>query len=204
MKLIEWKVVTGCERLTPGCDNCPTYWEYEKNGWDYTPAIQPVHMNEPLDNQEPSTYLVASGSDLFHESVPVEFIQAVFTRMRQANWHDFEVLTKRAERLERLSDAKLLWPNNVRAVVAVEEAKYKWRIDCLRTVKAHRFVSFGPMTGRIGKVDLTGIEGAGVVVEDWGPDPRPIKPEWIEEINMQCEEQGVLLATNKWVVGEEV
>jgi len=203
MKLIEWKVVTGCERLTPGCDNCPTYWEAQREGFDYTPAIQPVYLNDPLRNHEASVYLVASGSDLFHESVPLEFIQVVFHKIMEAGQHQFEIVTKRAERLEMLGPY-LPWPDNLITGVAVEESRYKWRIDCLRNIPGRKFVSFGPMTGRIGEVDLTGIEGAGVVVEDWGPAPRSVEPEWIEEINMQCEEQGVLLATNKWVVGEEV
>lgn len=202
MKLIEWKVVTGCERITPGCDNCPTYWEAEKNGWDYSPATQPAFLNDPLYNKMPSAYMVASGSDLFHESVPVEFIQAVFHAMTKASHHHFEVLTKRAERMEMVSNRYINWPANAVAGVGVEETRYKWRIDCLRNINARRMVSFGPMTGRVGKVDLTGIEGAGVVVETWGPNPRPVKQKWINEVNMQCKKQGVVMLGDSWLAQE--
>jgi len=72
MKLIEWKVVTGCERITPGCDNCPTYWEAEKNGWDYSPATQPAFLNDPLYNKMPSAYMVASGTQTRVRSINAE------------------------------------------------------------------------------------------------------------------------------------
>ena len=143
--------------------------------------------------------MVATGSDLFHEAVTVNFIQDAFKIMRQADWHQFQVVTKRAERLEAVSNRYLDWPSNVFAGIGLEEGRYKWRIDCLRNVDAFRFISFGPMTGAMGKLDLTGIHQAGVVVEHWGPNPREILPEWIDEIHQQCEEQGVTILNKHWL-----
>ena len=204
MKTIPWNVVTGCERLTPGCDNCPTYWEYKSKGKDYSPVMHPNTLSEPVRNPDPSTYIVASGSDLFHDAVSPEFIQGVFNVMLTAYWHRFEVITKRAERMEMLSK-KLEWPPNAIAGVAVEEAKYNFRIDCLRNVPAYyRMVSFGPMTGRIGNVNLKDIHVAGTVIETWGPNPREVERDWIEEINTQCLEQGVHLANESWLAQEAV
>ena len=109
--------------------------------------------------------------------------------------------TRRAERLEAASKY-LQWPVNSIAGIALEEGKYKWRIDCLRNVDATRIISFGPMTGAMGKLDLAGIHQAGVVVEHWGPNPREILPEWIDEIHQQCEEQGVTILNKHWLSQE--
>jgi protein gp37 len=202
MKTIPWNVVTGCERLTPGCDNCPTYWEYKAKGKDYSPKEHPEILSEPVRNPEQSIYVVAPGSDLFHESVSVDHIKGVFNVMLTAYWHQFEIITKRAERMEMFSNRYIQWPNNVVAGVAVEEAKYKWRIDCLRNIRANRMVSFGPITGRIGKVNLKSIHIAGAVIETWGPKPRPVKQKWIDEIHKQCREQGVLVSEESWLAKE--
>ena len=188
--MIPWKVVTGCERLTPGCDNCPTYWEYKAENRDYHPQFNPGRLQDPLLNMEPSVYLVAAGSDMFPEAIRLEEIQKIFKVMQEATWHQFEVGTKRIERMQVISERHLTWANNMVALVPVESARYRWRIDTLRDIDARRMVSFGPMVGRVGEVDLTGIETAGVVVEHWGK-PRPVDPEWVDELHEQCEEQGV-------------
>lgn len=198
MKIKTWNIVSGCERLTPGCDNCPTYWEYKEKGWNYHPKEHEDRLIEPLANLTPSVYMVATGSDLFHEAVSMKFINDAFDVMRRADWHQFQIVTKRAERLEAVS-RDLQWPANSIAGIALEEGKYKWRIDCLRNVDATRIISFGPMTGAMGKLDLSGIHQAGVVVEHWGPNPREILPEWIDEIHQQCEEQGVTILNKHWL-----
>ena len=199
---LPWPVVTGCERLTPGCDNCPTYWEYKKNGLDYSPVAHTDALYIPYSNQYTGTYEVAPGSDLFHESIPVEFIQLVFKMMKMCPWHQFEVVTKRAERMEMVSNKFIEWPDNVLAGVAVEEERYVWRIDCLRRIAARRMVSFGPIVNRIGKVNLSGISRARVVPESWGPKPRKCKESWISEIKTQCEDQGTLFVNNIWICKE--
>jgi len=202
MKIVPWEVVIGCERISPGCDNCPTYWEFKKEGWDYHPSAQLINLREPLRKDEPTCFIVASGSDLFHESISTEFIQTVFEIIKDAEplGHQFEVITKRAERMEMVSNRFLEWPDNAIAGVAVEESRYKWRIDCLRNIKARRFVSFGPLTGRIGKVNLQGIEVAGAVPETWGSHPRPTDPKWIDEIELQCKKQGVAISQQHFLI----
>ena len=197
-----WNIVSGCERISPGCDNCPTYWEYHEKGLNFHPKERRDRLYDPLKNLTPSVYMVAAGSDLFHEAVTVNFIQDAFKIMRQADWHQFQVVTKRAERLEAVSNRYLDWPSNVFAGIGLEEGRYKWRIDCLRNVDALRFISFGPMTGAMGKLDLSGIHQAGVVVEHWGPNPRDVLPEWIDEIHQQCEEQGVTILNKHWLSKE--
>tara|TARA_R110000787_G_scaffold26797_4_gene74742 strand:- start:69 stop:689 length:621 start_codon:yes stop_codon:yes gene_type:complete len=198
MHTIEWKITTGCERLSPGCDNCPTYWQAKKENKEYEAKFNPSVLIAPLMNNVPSLYLVSSGSDLFHGAITADQILKVFEVMTDARQHKFEIVTKRAERLESIAERviKSSWGNNITVGVAVEEAKYNWRIDSLRKVKARRMVSFGPMVGRIGPVNLEGIESVGVVVEHWGPNPREVDPKWIEEIQEQCESQGVKFLDN--------
>ena len=202
MKIVPWEVVIGCERISLGCDNCPTYWEFKKEGWDYHPSAQLINLREPLRKDEPTCFIVASGSDLFHESISTEFIQTVFEIMKDAEpfGHQFEVVTKRAERMEMVSNRFLEWPDNAIAGVAVEEGRYNWRIDCLRNINARRLVSFGPLTGRIGKVNLKGIEVAGAVPETWGSHPRPTDPKWIDEIELQCKKQGVAISQQHFLI----
>ena len=202
MNIVPWNVVSGCERITPGCDNCPTYWEYKKKDWDYHPKSHAEVLSQPSEIQEPSAFIVAAGSDLFHESVRLEFIEQVFQVMREHPHHYFEVGTKRIERMAVLSGRHLEWPDNAFAITAVEEAKYKWRIDILREIEARRMVSFGPMTGRVGKVNLSGIKIAAGVVEHWGPYPRAVKQKWVEEIYMQCKKQNVKISQMEWVCKE--
>jgi len=202
MEAINWEVVTGCERLTPGCDNCPTYWNHKKLGLDYHPQTHSEALRDPLANKVSSLYLVAAGSDLFHEAVRTEFILEVFRVMHLAYWHHFEVGSKRIERMATLSDRSLIWRENMLAFTGVESAEYKWRIDVLRKIEARRMVSFGPMVGRVGEVNLEGIEVAGAVVEDYGPKPRPIPDEWVEHLRIQAEVQNVRWSTTRWQAKE--
>lgn len=201
MNVQTWSVVSGCERLTPGCDNCPSYWEYQEKGWDYHPVTHLNQLAVPLMNKTSTAYMVAAGSDLFHEAVRVEFIQDVFDVMQKSNWHHFEIITKRVERMEALSARSLQWPDNAIAGIAVEEARYKWRIDCLQNIQAKKMVSFGPMTGAMGELNVKGIDFAGVVVEHWGK-PRRVEQEWVDDIHTQCEAQGVTIVKQHWLFKE--
>jgi protein gp37 len=198
-----WNIIDGCERLSPGCDNCPTFWEAQQANIDYHPVVRRDQVGVPLGITLPTSLLVAAGSDLFHEAIRVEFIQEVFEVMKQADWHQFEVMTKRVERMESLSTRGLIeWPKNVIAGAAVEESRYKWRVEALQNIKARRMVMFGPITGAIGKVNLDGIESAGVVVENWGPYPRSADPMWLDEIVDQITEQNVNLLKAYWLCEE--
>lgn len=193
MKIYNWEIVTGCERLTEGCDSCPSYWEYLKDERDYHPFFHEERLFEPSKNLHPSKYVVALGSDLFHESVREEEIMKVIQIMRTCEHHWFEVTTKRAERMYCvMKGARFQFPKNVSLAVSVESGEYKWRIDYLRKTRATtKAVSFVPLLGPIGEVDLDGIGVVGVQAETWGFE-REMKSDWVEEIERQCKEQRVL------------
>jgi len=197
-----WYIVTGCERLSPGCDNCPTYWDYYHRGLDYHPIFHKERIMHPYKFWDGTTVIVAPGSDLIHEAITEKQIRGVVNVMKHNPEVFFEVGTKRAERLVALG---IKWPDNVTVGVAVEEARYKWRIDALRDVDVqHKMVSFGPLTGPVGEIDMCNISMAGVVVETWGPNPRPVKQEWIDEIRDQCLDWPVRFVDQHWVAKETV
>jgi len=128
---------------------------------------------------------VNSMSDLFHDKVPEAFIRLVFDVMRRASWHTFQVLTKRAERMETLG-RKLDWPPNVWMGVSVEAPKYLYRLDHLRRTPARvRFISFEPLLEALGEIDLRGIDWV-IVGGESGPRSRPMDSAWVTEIRDQC------------------
>ena len=138
-----WNPVTGCTKVSPGCKFC--YAEVMarrlkgmgqnnyRNGFE--PTLQPHMLERPFLRKKPQIVFVNSMSDLFHEQVPVSYIQDVFDVMRRAHWHQFQVLTKRAERLESISP-QIEWPANVWMGVSVESEGYQWRVDHLRSTGA--------------------------------------------------------------------
>ncbi|MBN1423038.1 phage Gp37/Gp68 family protein [Candidatus Fermentibacteria bacterium] len=200
-----WNPVTGCSKVSPGCQNC--YAErmalrlqamgqanYAK-GFEVT--CHPQALQLPLSWKRPQTVSVNSMSDLFHEEVPDEFIRDVFAVMREASWHTFQVLTKRAERLESLG-ARLDWPQNVWMGVSVETRDYLPRLDCLRKALAHvRFVSFEPLLEDLGYVDLDGIDWV-IVGGESGPAARPMLEEWVAHIRDQCRATGISFFFKQW------
>ncbi|MBI3976991.1 MAG: phage Gp37/Gp68 family protein [Chloroflexi bacterium] len=192
-----WNPVTGCTKVSPGCKHCyaerlarrlqamgnPRY----AHGFKLTLHEDLVDL--PLRWQRPRTIFVNSMSDLFHESLPISFIQAVFSTMQLAHWHTFQILTKRAERLAELAP-DLLWPTNVWMGVSIERQDYAWRADCLRRVPASvRFLSCEPLLGPL-HLDLTGIHWV-IVGGESGPDARPMGLDWARSIRDQCETLGV-------------
>ena len=200
-----WNPVTGCTKAGPGCLNCyaermakrlqamgqPNY----RDGFRVT--LHPATLDAPLFWTRPQLIFVNSMSDLFHEDVPFDFIQKVFAVMVRARQHSFQVLTKRAERLEELA-RKLPWPSNVWIGVSVESADYTYRIDHLRRVPAAtRFVSFEPLLADVGELDLTDIHWA-IVGGESGPGARPMQPKWALAIRDQCVEQSVPFFFKQW------
>ena len=188
-----WNPLTGCNKVSPGCKNC--YAERMakrlkamgqskyRNGFALT--LHEDSLEEPLKWAKPQMIFVNSMSDLFHKDVPLEFIQEVFDVMRRAHWHVFQVLTKRAERLQDL-DAYLDWPENVWMGVSVENSDYVSRIDCLRQTHAKtKFLSLEPLLGAIPGMNLTHIHWA-IVGGESGPNSRPIESEWVTDIRDQC------------------
>jgi protein gp37 len=124
-------------------------------------------------------------SDLFHKDAPEEFILRVFDVMRQASWHVFQVLTKRSERLLKLSP-KIDWPGNVWMGVSVERADYTFRIDELRRTEANvRFLSLEPLLGPLEGLGLDGIHWV-IVGGESGPGARPLQKSWVTDIRDQC------------------
>jgi protein gp37 len=188
-----WNPLTGCTKISPGCKHCyadrlanrlramgnPRY----QAGFELT--LHHDLVAEPLRWSKPRMIFVNSMSDLFQVGVPFEFIARVFQVMGEADWHRFQVLTKRADRLHRLS-ARLRWPPNVWMGVSVESARYAERIDHLRGTGARvKFLSLEPLLGPLSSLDLRGIDWV-IVGGESGPGARPMDAGWVTEIRDQC------------------
>jgi protein gp37 len=188
-----WNPITGCTKISPGCAHCyaerlarrlkamgqPNY----ANGFELTLHEHVVDM--PLRWRRPQIIFVNSMSDLFHKSVPFEFIEKVFEVMCRAAQHRFQVLTKRSQRLMELN-ARLPWTSNVWMGVSVENADYTHRIDHLRGTQADvKFVSMEPLLGPLPELDLEGIDWV-IVGGESGPKARPMDPAWVRDIRDQC------------------
>ncbi len=193
-----WNPVTGCTKISPGCVNCyaermalrlqamgqPNY----DNG--FALKLQPHMLEYPLRWRKPKRIFVNSMSDLFHEDVPEEYVLRVFDVMRRAHWHQFQILTKRADRLAEI-DERLDWPENVWMGVSVENQKYCSRIAYLRGTRAVvKFLSIEPLLGPISSLDLEGIDWV-IVGGESGPGARPMRPEWVQETLQCCRDQVV-------------
>lgn len=140
---------------------------------------------------------VNSMSDLFHEKVPLTFIQRVFQTMEKAAWHTFQILTKRSERLTEVAP-DLNWPPNVWMGVSIESTKYLWRVEHLRKVPAAvRFLSLEPLLGPLGLIDLSGIHWV-IVGGESGPGARAVEPAWVRAICRQCCQEGVPFFFKQW------
>jgi len=211
-----WNPLRGCSRVSPGCQHCyaermahrfsgPGY-PYEgltrvgKGGeprWTGKIVTVEEALAEPLRWKRPRMVFVNSMSDLFHERAPVEFIQRVFTVMKRASWHTFQVLTKRPERCLELAHV-LPWPGNVWMGTSVESAEYAGRIDVLRRVPAAvRFLSIEPLLGRLPRLELAGIHWV-IVGGESGPGARAMDPEWVREIRQACVEARVPFFFKQW------
>ncbi|MBI2436069.1 MAG: phage Gp37/Gp68 family protein [Candidatus Hydrogenedentes bacterium] len=200
-----WNPLTGCTKISPGCKHC--YAERMakrlqamgsanyRDGFKLTLHRHALEL--PLSWKKPQTIFVISMSDLFHKDVPPEIVQEIFRVMNLAHWHRFQVLTKRAERLEELS-SDLLWTSNIWMGVSVESKKYDFRIDHLRRTKARiKFLSLEPLLGPLPELDLNGIDWA-IVGGESGPQARPVKEEWVLDIRDQCQRAGVAFFFKQW------
>jgi len=200
-----WNPVTGCSKISAGCLNCyaermakrlqamgqPNY----RNGFEVSCHEQA--LERPLNWQKPQTIFVNSMSDMFHESIPVEFIHKMFDVMQRADWHRFQILTKRAERMGELSK-QLPWEENIWMGVTVENKDYLQRVEELRQTGAQiKFLSFEPLLGPIPWIDLSGIDWV-IVGGESGPGARPVQKEWVLDIQRQCHTQGVPFFFKQW------
>jgi protein gp37 len=200
-----WNPVTGCTKVSPGCDHCyaESFAErfrgiprhpYEQ-GFDL--RLWPERLEIPLHWRRPRRIFVNSMSDLFHRDVPTEFIAQVFETMVRAHWHIFQVLTKRSRRVVQLAP-KLPWADHVWMGVSVESDAYAWRVDQLREVPAQvRFISAEPLLGPLDSVSLAGIQWV-ITGGESGPGFRPCKPEWVRNLRDRCLEEGIAYFHKQW------
>ncbi len=200
-----WNPLTGCTKISPGCKHCYAErmskrlkamgQEKYKNGFQLT--LHEDVLNDPLVWKKPQMIFVNSMSDLFHEDVPVDFILRTFSVMKEANWHTFQVLTKRAERLLEI-DPFIDWPENVWMGVSVENQEYTFRIDCLRKTKAQtKFLSLEPLLGSIPNLDLENIQWV-IVGGESGPKARHVDQIWVTNIRDQCLSDNVPFFFKQW------
>jgi len=165
------------------------------NGFELT--LQPHMLQVPFRWKTPQIIFVNSMSDLFHKSVPTDYVRQVFDVMVDANWHNYQVLTKRSERLAQLSP-RLPWQPHIWMGVSVENANYAFRIDHLRRTGAHvKFLSLEPLLGMLPDLNLQGMDWV-IVGGESGPGARVMKKEWVLDIRDQCLEANVPFFFKQW------
>ena len=200
-----WNPATGCTKISPGCKHCyaerlsrrlkmmgqPNY----ANGFKL--SLHESALALPLKWKRPQTIFVNSMSDLFHKNIPIAFIQRVFEVMRKANWHQYQILTKRSDRLLEL-DGELKWEPHIWMGVSVENEDYVYRIDDLRETNAKiKFLSLEPLLGPLPNLNLEGIDWV-IVGGESGPKARPMDPKWAVDIRNQCRQARVPFFFKQW------
>ncbi len=204
-----WNPVTGCTKISAGCDNCYASRLSERfrgvaghpfeTGFDLT--LRPERIGQPLMWRRPRMVFVNSMSDLFHKNIPKEFISRVFGTMERANWHTFQVLTKRSSLMRDFLQSRYgshQVPRHVWFGVSVEDHSKKSRIRHLQdSPLGVRFLSIEPLIGPMGKLDLTGIDWV-IVGGESGPGARPMMSEWVREVRDQCRASGVAFFFKQW------
>lgn len=204
-----WNPMTGCTKVSAGCDNCyaERFAERFRNvpghpfatGFDLT--LRWERLDQPLLWRRSRMIFVNSMSDLFHKDVPRNFVDRVFDTMERATWHTFQVLTKRSSRMrnylrDRYGNGR--GPKHIWCGVSVEDRRAKSRIAHLQAAPAGlRFLSIEPLIGAIGEIDLKGIDWV-IVGGESGPSARLMHPDWARHIRQQCEEQGAAFFFKQW------
>lgn len=202
-----WNPVTGCTKISTGCRYCYAevmsrrlkamgHKKYENN---FKLTLHPDSLNEPYKWKKAKVVFVNSMSDLFHQNVPVEFIQKVFDVMNDNPQHLFQVLTKRAERLLDLDRKGLLdWGHNIWMGVSVEDQSVVNRIDFLRDTAARvKFLSCEPLIGALPDMNLKNIDWV-IVGGESGRITRPMEPDWVIDIMEQCKKSKVKFFFKQW------
>ena len=200
-----WNPVTGCSKISPGCKFC--YAERlarrlqamgqknYRNGFEVT--LQPHMLEHPLQWRQPRRVFVNSMSDLFHPAVPADYVNRAFDVMRRAHWHQYQLLTKRSDRLLAL-DPVLNWQPQIWMGVSIENEDYLYRIEHLRRTGAHiKFLSIEPLLGPLRKLNLRGIDWV-IVGGESGPGARPMDSAWVREIRALCTRAGVPFFFKQW------
>lgn len=204
-----WNPVTGCTKIGPGCDHCyaerfAERWRGVK-GHSYEQGFElrlwPARLSQPARWKKPRMIFVNSMSDLFHKNIPKDYIDAVFDAMEAANWHVYQVLTKRSSLMRNYVRRRYNGgpvPSHIWLGVSVEDAAHKGRIEHLQQIKSDaRFISFEPLLGPIGKVDLSGIAWA-IVGGESGPGARPMEAAWATQMRLACEVYNVAFFFKQW------
>ncbi len=209
-----WNPTTGCDRVSPGCDNCYALAmakrlqamgaeKYQRDGDPRTSGpgfgltLHPGTLNIPRAWRKPRAVFVDSMSDLFHKDVPPDYIRRVFATIADTPRHQYQLLTKRSHRLARLAPT-LNWPANLWMGVSVETARYKHRIDHLRTVNAAiRFISAEPLLGPLPDLDLNGIHWI-IAGGESGPRARPMQPGWATDLRDQAAANRIPFFFKQW------
>lgn len=211
---VTWNPTTGCDKTSPGCDNCYALTlakrlramgqaKYQNDGDQRTSGpgfaltLHEDTLAAPYRWKSPRLIFVNSMSDLFHPDVPLDFIKRVFTVMAETPQHTYQVLTKRSKRLAAIA-GDLDWPSNVWMGVSVETERYAFRLDHLRSVDAAvRFVSAEPLLGPLPDLDLTSIDWL-IAGGESGPNARPMDEEWVRDLRDQCGAAGVSFFFKQW------
>jgi protein gp37 len=200
-----WNPLTGCTKISPGCKHCYAERMAKRlqamgqcNYRDgFRLSLHEHVLETPLHWKQPQMIFVNSMSDLFHEEVPVAFIQKVFSIMRQAYWHTFQVLTKRSARLLEL-DSQIAWPGNVWIGVSVENDDYIFRINHLcQTHALTKFLSLEPLLGPLPNLPLNSIDWV-IVGGESGPGSRPMDLSWVLDIRDQCHVSSTPFFFKQW------
>ncbi|QCR23772.1 DUF5131 family protein [Pontibacter sp. SGAir0037] len=200
-----WNPTTGCTKVSQGCKFCYAEVMHKRlqamgiqkysNGFR-TVTTHPEVLNHPR-KWKPSIIFVNSMSDLFHEEIPFDFVQQVFKVMNECPQHTFQVLTKRAERLEELAPL-LTWTPNIWMGVSVEDGSVTDRINHLRRTGAVvKFLSLEPLIGPLPSLNLNSIDWV-IVGGESGRNPRPMKAEWVVDIQQQCDVARVAFFFKQW------
>jgi protein gp37 len=200
-----WNPVTGCSKISAGCVNCyaermarrlravgvPNY----ANGFEVT--LHEELLMLPLKWHKPKIIFVNSMSDLFHEKIPDDFILRIFDIMNRASWHRFQILTKRSDRLSRMSPG-LPWADNIWMGVTVEDRKCAFRIEHLRKTRASiKFISMEPLLEPVEELDLIGIDWV-IVGGESGPGARPLNENWVMDIKGKCQTLNIPFFFKQW------
>lgn len=200
-----WNPITGCTKISAGCKNCyaermalrlqAMNQQNYVNGFKLT--LHEKSLQLPLSWKKPQTIFVNSMSDLFHEDVPLDFIERIFDVMHRACWHQYQILTKRSHRLFELN-SYLYWTDNIWMGVSVENSKNLYRIDHLRqTGSKVKFLSLEPLLGPLHNMNLSGIDWV-IVGGESGPGARPIDKSWVMDIRDQCIQANVAFFFKQW------
>jgi protein gp37 len=211
---VTWNPTTGCDRITPGCDNCYALSlskrlkamgsdKYQNDGNPVTSGpgfavtLHEAALVQPYRWSGRRVVFVNSMSDLFHAKVPLDFVKRVFDVIADTPQHTYQVLTKRSSRLRKLAD-KLDWPSNLWMGVSVEDEEHLYRVNDLRGVPAAvKFLSCEPLLGPLSGLELSGIDWV-ITGGESGPKARPLEVSWVREIRDNCNSAGVPFFHKQW------